>query len=79
MPRATVPGVRHTKHLVGGLLVAASTIGSVVIVDAGIVDHAATVEASSTPHRIAWEEDEQDVPHISLDKTGPTSISPANP
>jgi len=42
-------------------------------------DHAATVEASSTPHRIAWEEDEQDVPHISLDKTGPTSTSPANP
>jgi NADH dehydrogenase len=31
-------------------------------------DHAATVEASSSPHRIAWGEDEQDVPHISLDK-----------
>jgi NADH dehydrogenase len=31
-------------------------------------DHAATVEASSKPHRIAWGEDEQDVPHISLDK-----------
>ena len=31
-------------------------------------DHAATVEASSMPHRIAWSEDEQDVPHISLDK-----------
>ena len=35
-------------------------------------DHAATVEASSTPHRIAWEEDEQDVPHISLEKPVPT-------
>jgi hypothetical protein len=42
-------------------------------------DHAATVEASSMPHRIAWGEDEQDVRHISLDKTGPTTISPANP
>jgi NADH:ubiquinone reductase (H+-translocating) len=31
-------------------------------------DHAATVEASSAPHRIAWGEEEQDVPHISLDK-----------
>ena len=31
-------------------------------------DHAATVEASSSPQRIAWGEDEQDVPHISLDK-----------
>ena len=31
-------------------------------------DHAATVEASSSPHRIAWGEDEQDVPHISLEK-----------
>jgi NADH dehydrogenase len=35
-------------------------------------DHAATVEASATPHRIAWEEDEQDVPHISLEKPVPT-------
>jgi NADH dehydrogenase len=42
-------------------------------------DHAATVEASSMPHRIAWGEDKQDVPHISLDKTGPTSTSRANP
>jgi NADH:ubiquinone reductase (H+-translocating) len=42
-------------------------------------DHAATVEASSMPHRIAWSEDEHDVPHISLDKTGPTSTSPATP
>jgi NADH dehydrogenase len=35
-------------------------------------DHAATVEASSAPHRIAWGEDEQDVPHISLEKPAPT-------
>jgi NADH:ubiquinone reductase (H+-translocating) len=42
-------------------------------------DHAATVEASSAPHRIAWSEDEQDVPHISLDKTGPGGTIPATP
>jgi NADH dehydrogenase len=35
-------------------------------------DHAATVEASSSPHRIAWGDDEQDVPHISLEKPVPT-------
>jgi NADH dehydrogenase len=35
-------------------------------------DHAATVEASATPHRIAWGDDEQDVPHISLEKPVPT-------
>ena len=40
-------------------------------------DHAATVEASATPHRIAWEEDEQDVPHISLDRPTPTGAGPA--
>jgi NADH:ubiquinone reductase (H+-translocating) len=42
-------------------------------------DHAATVEASSSPQRIAWGEDEQDVPHISLEKTVPTGTSPATP
>jgi NADH:ubiquinone reductase (H+-translocating) len=31
-------------------------------------DHAATVEASSVPQRIAWGGDDQDVPHISLDR-----------
>jgi len=31
-------------------------------------DHAATVEASSAPRRIAWGDDNQDVPHISLDQ-----------
>jgi NADH dehydrogenase len=31
-------------------------------------DHAATVEASSEPQRIAWGDDNQDVPHISLDR-----------
>ncbi len=30
-------------------------------------DHAATVEASATPQRIAWGDHEDDVPHISLD------------
>jgi len=42
-------------------------------------DHAATVEASSSPQRIAWGEDEQDVPHISLEKAVPTGTSPATP
>ncbi|HEY9292212.1 MAG TPA: NAD(P)/FAD-dependent oxidoreductase [Microlunatus sp.] len=31
-------------------------------------DHAAIVEASSAPTRIAWSEDERDVPHITLDR-----------
>jgi NADH dehydrogenase len=31
-------------------------------------DHAATVEASSVPQRIAWGDDDQDIPHISLDR-----------
>ena len=31
-------------------------------------DHAATIEASSVPKRIAWSEDDEDVPHISLDR-----------
>jgi len=31
-------------------------------------DHAATVEASSEPQRIAWGGDDQDAPHISLDR-----------
>jgi NADH dehydrogenase len=34
-------------------------------------DHAATVEASSAPRRIAWGEDEEDVPHIVLDRPEP--------
>mgnify|MGYP003492384308 FL=1 len=33
-------------------------------------DHAATVEASSVPKRIAWSEDDEDVPHISLERRG---------
>ena len=37
-------------------------------------DHAATVEASSVPQRIAWGDDDQDVPHISLDR--PHSADP---
>jgi NADH dehydrogenase len=36
-------------------------------------DHAATVEASSAPRRIAWGGDDQDVPHISLDRPKSTS------
>jgi NADH dehydrogenase len=40
-------------------------------------DHAATVEASSTPHRIAWGDDEQDVPHIYLDKSAAADASSA--
>ena len=32
-------------------------------------DHAAIVEASSAPQRVAWSEQDADVPHISLDST----------
>ena len=39
-------------------------------------DHAATVEASSVPQRIAWGDDDQDIPHISLDRPQPAD-SPA--
>ena len=39
-------------------------------------DHAATVEASATPKRIAWGDHEADVPHISLDDR-PTTDRPA--
>ncbi len=35
-------------------------------------DHAATVEASTTPQRIAWGDHEADVPHISLDDPAKT-------
>ena len=40
-------------------------------------DHAATVEASSEPKRIAWDEEDEDVPHISLDRPEPTGASSA--
>jgi NADH:quinone reductase (non-electrogenic) len=40
-------------------------------------DHAATIEASSTPQRIAWGDDEQDVPHISVDEPRSTGGAPA--
>ena len=33
-------------------------------------DHAATVEASTTPQRIAWDDDPADVPHIKVDDEG---------
>jgi len=35
-------------------------------------DHAATVEASM-PKRIAWGDDDQDAPHISLDRPEPAA------
>jgi NADH dehydrogenase len=31
-------------------------------------DHSATVEASSTPERLAWADHGEDVPHIVLDR-----------
>ena len=40
-------------------------------------DHAATVEASSAPQRIAWGDDDQDVPHISLDRPQPADTPAA--
>ncbi|MGW5188013.1 NAD(P)/FAD-dependent oxidoreductase [Kribbella sp. NPDC004138] len=36
-------------------------------------DHAATVEWSTTPERIAWGDDAADVPHIDLDRGDPTA------
>jgi NADH dehydrogenase len=39
-------------------------------------DHAATVEATSVPHRIAWTHDDQDVPHIVTDRPGPGGDNP---
>ena len=40
-------------------------------------DHAATVEASTTPQRIAWGDDAADAPHIKVDDDGPpTSHEP---
>ena len=40
-------------------------------------DHAATVEASTAPRRIAWGDDDQDVPHISLDRPQPADTPAA--
>jgi NADH dehydrogenase len=40
-------------------------------------DHAATVEVSTTPRRIAWGDDDEDVPHISLDRPGPSRTAAA--
>ena len=40
-------------------------------------DHAATVEASTVPRRIAWGDDDQDVPHISLDRPQPADTPAA--
>ena len=34
-------------------------------------DHAATVEASTTPQRIAWGDEAADVPHIEVDDDRP--------
>jgi NADH:ubiquinone reductase (H+-translocating) len=36
-------------------------------------DHAATVESSSTPRRIAWGDDDEDVPHISVERPRSTT------
>ncbi|MET9310951.1 NAD(P)/FAD-dependent oxidoreductase [Kribbella sp. NPDC003505] len=36
-------------------------------------DHAASVEWSTTPERIAWGDEAADVPHIVLDRRGPTA------
>ena len=40
-------------------------------------DHAATVEASTVPRRIAWGDNDQDVPHISLDRPQPADTPAA--
>jgi NADH dehydrogenase len=41
-------------------------------------DHAATLEASAQPERIAWGEEDDDQPHIDLDQT-PAAETPAGP
>jgi len=38
-------------------------------------DHAATIEASSAPKRIAWSEREADVPHITVDESRPSTTT----
>jgi NADH:ubiquinone reductase (H+-translocating) len=35
-------------------------------------DHAATIEAMSTPERLAWANHGEDMPHIVLDRLSPT-------
>ncbi len=39
-------------------------------------DHAASVEAGSVAHRIAWDDDDGDVPHISVEGAGPKTTNP---
>jgi NADH dehydrogenase len=41
-------------------------------------DHAATVEASTTPRRIAWGDDAADVPHIKVDDDSAPSADEVN-
>jgi NADH dehydrogenase len=36
-------------------------------------DHTAIVESSGTPRRIAWDDDADDVPHISVERGGPAA------
>ena len=36
-------------------------------------DHAAVVESSTTPRRIAWGDDAADVPHISVEREPPAA------
>ncbi len=42
-------------------------------------DHAATVEASTAPRRIAWAAEDEDAPHISLDRPEPAGAGPTTP
>ncbi|HEU0041804.1 MAG TPA: FAD-dependent oxidoreductase [Jiangellaceae bacterium] len=89
---AAVAEVGKHRHQVEGPLAFAAWLGVHVMLLSGVHsktdafltwawdyfdrDHAATVEASSVPQRIAWGEDTEDVPHISLDRPGPTGAGP---
>jgi NADH dehydrogenase len=41
-------------------------------------DHAALVESSTTPQRIAWGDDAADAPHISVERQA-SAVKPDNP
>ena len=90
---AAVAEVGKHRHQVEGPLAFAAWLGVHVMLMSGVHsktdafltwawdyfdrDHAATIEASSAPQRIAWGEADEDMPHISLDRPGPTGAGPA--
>ena len=81
---AAIAEVGKYRHQVEGLLAFAAWLGVHAMLLSGTHsktdafltwawdyfdrDHAATLESLSEPQRIAWGGDDQDVPHISLDR-----------